>query len=280
MGSLLDQMKVERLGVPKHSPQEVYHKVLKMSWVRFVSMAATIYLLLNALFALLYWLGDHTLAHSEGNSYFDAFVFSVQTFATIGYGYLLPQTVWAHFLVFAESIFAIIYIALFTGLTFAKFSRPTVNVIFSRKAVVMNYDGVPHLMLRLGNGRDTNIVDAQIKIVTLVAHTSKEGYKMQRFVDLDLVRSHSPFFVLTWTVMHRIDENSPFFGLSQEEFRSKAFNLFVSLSGYDETYSQSVHTAWRYLAEDIHFAKKFVDVVDVRADGTRVLNFSQFHEVV
>lgn len=280
MASLLDHVKIERLGLERHFFQELYHTILKISWPKFLGLLVLSDVLINIFFASLFLAGGNCITNARPGSFFDAFVFSNQTFATIGYGYLLPGTEYAHIVVVAESMCGIIFMAIVTGLTFAKFSRPTTNVIFSRKAVIVDHDGVPTLMFRIGNGRDTNIVDAKLSVNTLLPYISQEGIVMQKFADIKLVRNHNPFFTMTWTVLHKIDSTSPFYGMNYEDFNSNKISIYISLIGFDETFSQTVHTAWRYNFDHIHFSKKFKDVIEILPDGTRRIHFNDFHEVL
>lgn len=279
MSSLIQQIRVERTGVSKRPWREIYFTILKMPWSQFLALVCAVYIGLNFLFAGIFLLGGDSILNARPGSFFDAFIFSNQSFATIGYGYYLPKTDFAHLVVVIESITSIIFTSIITGLTFAKFARPTTHIIFSDKAIIADFDGHPTLMFRLGNGRETNLVDAKISVVTLVPHQSKEGHKMQRFTELKPERDRSPFFILTWTVMHKIDKDSPFYGFSANDFVAKDTSLIVSLSGFDETYGQTVHTSWRYQAKDIRFAKKFHDVVEMLPNGGRRINFHKFHEI-
>lgn len=273
-------MKVQRIGVKHRLLGEVYFFVLKMSWLQFVFCFVIVYLIINSLFAGLYLLDQNSILNAQEGSFIDSFIFSSQTFSTVGYGFLLPKSGYGQFLAIVENMAGILFMALVTGLTFAKFSRPTTHVIFTDKAVVADFDGIPTLMFRIGNGRDTSIVDAKLTVVTLRPQISTEGITMQRFVDLKLERDQSPFFLLTWTVMHKLDQSSPFYGFTEEDFRRNNVNLFVSLIGYDETFSETVHSGFRYLSDQIHFGKRFVDVVGVHPDGRRTLDFHHFHDIV
>ncbi|OQW49327.1 MAG: hypothetical protein A4S09_12490 [Proteobacteria bacterium SG_bin7] len=278
MSSLIDQVKIERHGLSRHSLRELYYSILKMSWTRFLFYVALTYTAINAFFAFLFTLQANDIANSTSNSFWDAFVFSNQTFATIGFGYYLPITPYAHVLVYIESILSTLFTAITTGLTFAKFARPTPHIIFSNKVVITSLDDIPTLMFRLGNGRDSNIVDAKITVLTLVPYKSKEGITLQRFVDVKLERDQSPFFLLTWTVMHKVTEGSPFYNMTHKDFLERDVELFVSLTGYDEAFSQTIHAAHRYQANDVHFSKRFADVISFLGDGTRI-DFTKFHDV-
>lgn len=280
MASLRDQLVVHRIGLKNKFLRELYFFVLKTSWTYFVIGFSLTFTLINTLFAVLYMFDPGGVANIKDNSFFELFVFSSQTFSTVGYGYYLPTTNYAHFIAVIENMAGILFTAIMTGLTFAKFSRPTSSVIFTDKVLVADFDGVPTLMFRLGNGRDTSIVDARIAVVTLKAQKTKEGIEMQRFVNLNLERDRSPFFLLTWTVMHRMDEQSPFYGYTEEDFRKNKQTLFITLNGFDETFSETIHTGWQYQASQIHFGKKFADVVELQDDGSRILDFNKFNQLV
>lgn len=279
MSTLYEQMKIQRIGIKKNSFRELYYSILKMSWLRFFSLLSLAYLLINAFYAFLYMQDIQGIANTEKKSFFEAFSFSVQTFATIGFGHFYPTSYFVHVVVILESLTGVVFTALVTGLTFAKFAKPTTHIIFSNKAIICDFDGVPTLIFRLGNGRESSIVDAKISVVTLKSQVTKEGHTIQRFVDIKLERDRSPFFLLTWSVMHKIDQSSPFYGFTQEDFIKNKVNLFVSLTGYDEIYSQTVHAGFRYNSNEIQFSKKFVDVVEVLQDGTRKIDFTKFHEI-
>jgi inward rectifier potassium channel len=277
MASLFENFEIERSGISRNPFRDLYTKILLGSWPKFLFQMVVLYFVLNLTFALFYCLQLGSIQNSTG-SIFDAFAFSVQTFATIGYGYFLPNSTYSHILVVVESIVGIVYTALFTGLTFAKFSRANINVVFSRNVILTHFNGVPTLMFRIGNGKDSNIIDANLKLVTLVREVTSEGHVMQRLTELDLVRDMNPFFILTWTAMHTIDSKSPLFSYIQNEKLSE-LELLVSLVGYDETYMQTVHTSYRYKKGTVVKAKKFVDVMSVFPDGRRKIDFTKFHEI-
>lgn len=278
MSSLREQMKIQRIGVNHQFSREMYFVVLRMSWPLFVLSFALLFVGINVLFSLLYMIEPGSVSNVKDSSFFEIFIFSSQTFSTVGYGYYLPTTTYSHIVATIENMSGILFTAIMTGLTFAKFSRPTSSVVFTTSATVITYDGVPTLMFRIGNGRDSSIVDAKITVVTLRPQKTPEGHTMQRFVDLKLERDHSPFFILTWTVMHKMDEKSPFYGFTEEDFQKNNINLFVSLIGYDETFSETIHSGWLYAADKVRFGKKFADVITTDSKGTRILDFNRFHD--
>ncbi len=271
---------IVRLGEPSRRFRDLYHRLLTVKWPVFLAVMATTYIGANLLFALLYLAGGDDIANARPGSYADAFFFSVQTMATIGYGVMYPQTLYANVLMTVESLLGMIGVAIGAGLVFARVSRPTARVLFSRSAVVMTYDGVPTLMFRAANQRHNQILEAQIRLTLARDETTSEGHRMRRFQDLQLARNRSPLFALTWTVMHPIAPNSPLHGLSQADLRDQAAEIIITLTGIDETFSQTIHARHSFVADDIHWDRRLADILTTMPDGRRAVDYAKFHDIV
>ena len=271
---------IARKGVANsHWWSDPYHLLLTMDWPSFIGLTVVCYVVLNALFALLYLAGGYSIKNARPGSFLDAFFFSVQTMATIGYGAMYPQNDYANVLVSIEALAGLMGVAMGTGLMFARFSRPTAKVLFSRVAVIAPHNGVPTLMLRVANERRNQILEAQIGMSLLRNEVTAEGEYMRRFYDLKLVRSQSRIFALSWTVMHQINENSPLYGETSESLAEMEADIVATLTGLDETVSQTVHARHYYMAEEILWNQRFVDIFLTKRDGRRILDFTRFHDV-
>lgn len=267
-------------GQERRLHEDFYHSVLTWKWWQFFAFVACAFLGINLVFAFLYTLEPGAIANARDGSLEDAFYFSVQTFATIGYGGMMPATRFAHFVVTLEAISGILSGALITGLTFAKFARPTSRVLFSEKIVIAPRNGVPHLMIRMANWRRNMVVEAQLRVLILVDDVTAEGERLRRPVEVPLVRDRTAMFILSWTALHTIDEKSPFYGPDAiAKLRAKRAEIIVTLSGLDETIGQQITARYRYQLDDIITDARFVDVLSLRDDGTRLLDYSKFHEV-
>jgi len=232
-------------------------------------------------FASAYLARPGSIANARPGAFEDAFYFSVQTIATIGYGGMHPATRYAHLLVVFEALTGILGIAVITGLTFTRFSRPSARVLFSNRVTLTPRDGVPHLMFRMANWRRNRIVEARLRIIMLVTERTREGEVLRRQIDLPLVRAETAIFFLTWTAMHRVDEASPFFGTgAMEALRAKRAELFLALTGFDETIGQTIHARREYALGDIVVGVRFADVLTLNADGSRQIDYRKFHDVV
>ncbi|MEP0777398.1 ion channel [Microcoleus sp. ZQ-A2] len=270
---------VKRIGVSHSRWHDPYHLLLRIDWPQFFLLTAIFYIVTNALFALLYLAGGDCIKNARPGSFLDAFFFSVQTMATIGYGAMYPQTDYANLLVSIEALVGLLGVAMATGLMFARFSRPTARVLFSRVAVITPHNGLPTLMLRVANERRNQILEAQIGLSLLRDEVTMEGLSIRRFYDLKLLRSQTRTFALSWIVMHVIDEDSPLYGATPESLEEVQTDIVVTLTGIDETVSQTVHARHYYITDEILWNMRFVDIFSKKPDGRRVLDFNRFHDV-
>jgi inward rectifier potassium channel len=256
-----------------------YHALLRMSWSALIAFIAGTFLGVNALFALVY-LQFGGVAHARPGSFADAFYFSVQTMGTIGYGAMYPESIGANNVMVAESVVSLIITALATGLVFARFARPIGRVQFSRHAVISPMEGVPTLMLRVGNERGNSIVEATAHITLSRTIRTAEGVTFYKLVDLVLTRERSPAVARSWSILHRIEEGSPLFGATPESLAREEVELMVTLSGTDDTSYQPVHARHDYEHMDILWGARHADVLSETPDGNLVLDVRRFHDVV
>jgi inward rectifier potassium channel len=271
---------VVRNGVSNSRWRDPYHLLLTVSWYKFFALVSFGYLLANALFALAYLIGGDGIQNARAGNFFDAFFFSVQTMASIGYGAMYPKTLYANILVTIESLLGLMGLAMGTGIMFARFSLPKARVMFSNVAVIAPYNNVPTLMFRVANERQNWILEAQIRLTLARSEITKEGDVMRRFYDLPLVRSYSPLFALSWTVMHEIDENSRLYGVTPQDMVDDEMELVVTLTGIDETVSQNIHARHSFIAGEIFYNMRFVDILSKTRDGRRSIDYSRFHDVI
>ncbi len=260
-----------------------YHTLMRASWGQVGVLFVLAFLLFNLVFAGLFWLEPAGLSvphdHGEMPRYWRDFFFSVHTVATIGYGNVFPVSIYANVVVVVEITLGIALFALTTGIAFARFSRPTARILFSQVMVVRDYDGVPTLMFRAANQRHNLIFEAEVR-VSLLADEDVAGTRMRRFRDLKLVRHSNPVFLLTWTVMHPIDQDSPLRDWIDNPDASGNAEIIAVLSGTDEASGQTIHGRWAYGAADIRWNAQFDDIIGLGEDGVRTIDYTRFHDTV
>jgi inward rectifier potassium channel len=267
------------VGAPRTTLRDFYYLFLRVRWSGAIAAIVVAYLALNAVFAGAY-LVTKGIANAQPGSFFDAFCFSVQTMGTIGYGVMYPTNHAANLVMIVESVTSLIVTALATGIVFAKFSRSTARVAFSRHVVIGPMDGVPTLMLRVGNERGNQILEATIRVSLIRTEVTKEKTKFYRMYDMRLARERSPAMSRSWTVLHTIDPNSPLFGATPESLARDEVEILASLVGTDDTSMQPVHARKRYLDNEVIWGARHADILTEDADGNVVLDVRRFHDIL
>ena len=269
---------VRVIGAKRPPLGDLYHAFLRASWPAALGAIVAGYLGLNACFALAYRLLGGVRGAQPG-SFADAFYFSVQTMGTIGYGAMFPATRAANVLVVMESVCGLIVTAVATGLVFSKFSLTTSRLVFAERAVIGIMDGVPTLMLRLGNERSNRIIEALVRVSMVRTERTREGMVFYRMYDLLLTRERSPAMSRSWTALHPITAASPLHGQTPASLAADEVELFVTVVGIDDTSLQSVHARYRYTDDYIVWGARHADVLSEDPDGTLVLDLHKFHEL-
>ena len=228
----------------------------------------------------LYLLQPGSIAGARPGSVADAFFFSVETIATIGYGVMSPGTFYGNILMVIETVVGILLVALATGIIFARASRPTARVRFARVATVAPWNSVPTLFLRMGNERRSQILEADVTVHLLRYEVSAEGITMRRFHTLRLERGRTPVFALSYTAIHQITPDSPLHGDTAESLAAEEAMLLVSVTGLEEATGQTVHARYAYAASDVLWNQRYHDIFALDENGERLLDYRHFDETV
>src|SRR5665647_1415385 len=274
---------VVRFGLTPFSSLSIYHWSLSTSWPRFLGMLAVAYLCVNTVFAFGYILcGINALqgepVASTTEIFMRAFFFSVQTFATIGYGHVIAMGTAANLLVTLEAFLNIVGVALSTGVVFARFSRPTAKIIYSHHAVVAPYKGISALEFRIANARTSQIIELEAKVILSRIEASPDGL-VRKFRDLRLERTSVTFFPLSWTLVHPIDDQSPLTGMNHDDLIETNAEILILLTGTDETSSQTVHSRSSYKADEIVWNAAFAPIFKRgRDDGILGMDVGMIHD--
>lgn len=274
---------VARGGMTFLRSRNAYHLLLAISWTKFFLLLIASYFVVNSLFAASYVLcGPDALRGAGGDSFAarfpQAFFFSVQTLATIGYGGIIPNGLAANIVVTLEALTGLLGFALATGLLFARFSRPGAKVVFSKHAVIAPYRGISAFEFRVANERSSELFDVQATVV-LTRMEVHEGTKRRKFHPLTLERSGVRFFPLHWVVVHPIDRESPLYGVTKESLDASDAEFLVLLSGVDETFSQTVHTRSSYKHHEVLWGSRFADMFLSSDGGVVGIDLRRIHDI-
>ncbi|THD59690.1 ion channel [Phenylobacterium sp.] len=266
-----------KLGVRRFSLADPYYFILAMRWSTFLAVVLAIFLAINLVFAALYWAVPGSVANARDRAFGDAFFFSIETLATVGYGVMTPTTLYGHIVASTEIFVGMFLTALTTGAFFARFARPSARMVFSETAVVAPYAGGQALMMRVASRRLQGISEARARLNYYRNEPYGEG-RFRRFDELKLVRVSIPVLTLSWTVIHVIDEDSPLFGMTDERMAAEQPAIMLSISGFDEAISSPVNDRQTYRRENIRFGHVFVDVLRDLPDGMVELDLTHIHD--
>ena len=273
---------IETRGLADNFWTDLYHRSLTVYWPAFFGSAAAIFVILNTVFAFLYWLGDAPVANvnSAIPLPLNFFYFSIETLATVGYGDMHPQTEYGHLVATVEIFTGMCFLAVMTGLTFARFSRPRARFIFARHPIVGLHRGRKTLMIRVANERHNTISQATARLWLLRLEEVDAGARLRRFYELKLDRGEHPIFSLSWTLFHLIDAASPLHGVSAQDLAKTDGTLVLNLSGVDDNSAQHLHARQIYAHSDIRWNHRYRDITSYSKDGRLLIDYGLFHDVM
>ena len=259
-------------GISRFDLRDPYHLAVALTWPQFLTGLFAIYLLVNFVFATLFWLVPGAIANARPHNFADVLFFSIETLATVGYGEMYPSSLYGHVLAALEIMCGVTFTAILTGLTFVRFSRPRAKLIFAPNPVVTMHKGKPTLMLRIANGRANLLLDATAKLNVMVSNTTAEGKRVRRVQEMRLERAHAPVFPFAWTIMHVLDERSPLHGFDDTKAIGLQVQVFVMVEARDPTLASLVHDMRIYQPEDFRFGMRYVDAVATGDDGMSIVD--------
>jgi len=239
------------------------------------------YIISWVLFGFAWWLvaylrGSIVCVHKV-NNWTSAFLFSVETQETIGYGQkaITTNCPEAVILLQLQSLVGLLIDAFMLGLTFAKLSRPRERmrtVMFSDYAVIAPRDGKMCLMFRVGDVRKSQIVDASVQMQLFKTTTTKEGKEIPfhqedlkvcydwRNPDNDF--RNQLFLLLPMVIIHVIDENSPFYDVTPQTLQESDFEIVVVIDGVVEATGLNTQPKSSYLNSEILWGYDFCNTLE------------------
>jgi inward rectifier potassium channel len=255
---------VARSGLPFFQSLNAYHALLEMSWLRFHFTVFLLFVGVNTAFAWAFYLcGPNALNGVGGTTpvdrFRDCFFFSVQTFTTVGYGRVSPNTIAANVLVLVCAFVGLFSFALATGLLFARFSRPTARILYSDRALITPYRDVTSLQFRIANKRRSQLLGVEARVL-MTWVDDPDGRRLRQYRQLQLERDRVAFFPLHWTVVHPIDESSPLYRMTPDQLQRSEGEFLVLLSAVDDSFAQTVHSRTSYRHDELVWGARFVDI--------------------
>jgi inward rectifier potassium channel len=272
------QVEFVKVNTERWDWRDAYQWLLALSWPHFVLFVAGIYVAINLLFAVLYMVCSDCIAGMTPGSFVEAFFFSVQTLATVGYGHMYPQTLYGHIVTTFEIIAGMFGLAVMTGLIFVRFSRPTARILFSKSIVIGPFDGKPALMLRVANLRHRSLVEVEFRIMFSRNEPIVEDESYRHFYLLKLDFDRMVAFPAALTLRHTIDERSPLHGATAESLEACNATFVASIIGIETVIPASVQTHHNYTWRDVRFGERFVEIYSELEEGRLTVDYGRIHD--
>ncbi len=265
------------------SYRNTYQALIKMTWAQFFVVIFCFLIVVNALFALIYTLigieGISSIVPGTfGSDFLNAFFFSFQSFTTVGYGAMAPISTAIHIVTLIETVAGWLCFALVTGILYGRFSKPSARLKYSRNVMISPYrQSYNSLQFRIANMRNSTLMNMEATVLLVIVDKDKGG-TVRKFLPLELERERILFFPLNWTIVHPIDEKSPLYNKTKEDLVGTNAEILILIKGFDDTFSQTVHSRYSYKCEEMIWGGKFVSAYDTVDSGDVMLHFEKMDE--
>lgn len=260
-----------------------YHTMLGMKRGKFLFLLFVVYITINFVFAGIYYLiGINHLAGvntgSPWKNFTEVFFFSAQTFTTVGYGRISPTGFMASAVSTFEAFLGLLSFAIATGLFYGRFSRPRAFLRFSENALIAPYKDGTAFMFRISPYKNNNLSEVEVKLTAAIT-TEENGNLTDKFFDLPLEFSKINGLSLSWTIVHPIDDKSPFYGLNKEDIASTDIEVMIYIKAFDEVFSNNVVTRTSYISSEIVWGAKFRMMYQPNDDMSKtILNLDKIND--
>ncbi|MEH0158577.1 ion channel [Limibacter armeniacum] len=274
---------VHRIGVESRG-KAMYHWLLTTSWTNFLVMLIGLLLGINVVFAVVYFLIG--VEHISGavplggtKDFATTFFFSVQTFTTVGYGALSPEGMLTSMVASLEALTGLMISAMATGLLFARFSKPSANILYSESLLITPYRGssTPSLQFRIANKRKNTLMEMEAIVIFAIEQKEEDGLFHRHYYELTLEIDKIHFFPLSWTIVHVIDADSPLYGVTKEEMLENEAEVLILTKGYDDSYGEVLHSRHSYYVSEFVWDKRFKRAYRVNKEGNFVMDLKDLH---
>ncbi|XP_051905709.1 inward rectifier potassium channel 16-like [Hippocampus zosterae] len=268
---------------------DIFTTLVESRWRVMLLVFSLSYIISWLFFGLCYWLiayvhGDEDVDSPcvlNVNDFTSAFLFSMETQATIGYGFrgMTENCMVAVVVVTIQDVISCLLDTIVIGIAVAKMAsarKRAQTVGFSRYAVVNQRDGVLCLSWRLGDFRGNHILEGVAR-AQLIRH-SKQSDKpvVISYQHLD-IQEQELALATPAIVVHKLAPGSPLYDIGPDELLVEDFELVVSFTYTGDSTGMLHQTRTTYTPADIRWAQRFQEVLKVGKKHYKV-DYALFNE--
>ena len=263
-----------KTGVPFFDSISWFHTLLKMNWLHFIFLLFCLFVVANILFTAIYFVAgiqhlNGIVATNTADDLSKVFFFSVQTFTTVGYGHISPNGFAVSAISSIEAFSGLLFFALATGLLYGRFANPKAYIKFSTVALIGPYENGKGLMIRLVTYKNNHLTEAEVKL-SLAINKVVDGKRKTEFFQLPTEISKINSLVLSWTIVHPINEDSPLYGFTNDDITTHQIELLVFIRAFDESFSNTVTSRTSYLYTEFVYGAKFLPMFHRNKNKTEI----------
>ena len=264
--------------------RDIFKYLVEISWFKFFTILFSGYILFNLFFTAVYlFFGFENISGIDTNNdsvFFQVFFFSIQTFTTVGYGTLAPLGFSTQAVAAIEAFVGFLSFSLATGLLYGRFSRPQSKLKFADPFVFSKYEDGYSFKFKLTNLRDVVLQDVEAKIIAMFNKKNNKGEIIRSFYMLPLTLPKIEIMALTWTLVHKIDKESPFWNKTKEEIIAQQPEFLIFVNGFDEVYAERTRAHKSYVIEDVIWNKNFATIFNSLENGKLEMDVRDLSKVI
>ena len=264
--------------------RDIFKYLVEISWTWFFTILFAGYIIFNLIFTIIYlYFGSENIvgiSAENGPIFFQIFFFSIQTFTTVGYGTLAPFGIATQIVAAIEAFVGFMSFSLATGLLYGRFSRPRSKIKFADNFVFSKYENGYSFKFKMTNLRDVVLQDVEAKIITMFNKENKVGSMVRTYYELPITLPKIDIMALTWTLVHKIDKESPFWGKTKEAIIRKNPEFLIFVNGFDEIYSERTRARKSYVVDDIIWNKNFDTNFKSLDNGKLIMDVRDLNDVI
>ena len=264
--------------------RDIFKYLVEISWAQFFLLLFSGYIIFNVFFTCIYLVfGFENISGidpKEGPVFFQAFFFSIQTFTTVGYGTLAPLGIPTQIVASIEAFVGFMSFSLATGLLYGRFSRPKSKIKFANHFVYSKYEEGYSFKFKLTNLSEVVLQDLEAKAITMFNRENSEGKTVRTYYEVPLTLPKIDIMALTWTLVHKIDVESPFWNKKKEDIIKQQPEFLILVNGFDEIYSERTRSIKSYVAEDIIWNKNFATNFKSLDNGKLIMDIRDLNNLI
>lgn len=253
---------------------ELFHKLVIMPLWQFLLWITVFYIGVSLLFGIAYFLMPPSSLGFDadinpGRYLLQCFYFSTQTLTTVGYGKVSPVSDAANIISSLETLAGWMVFAIIAGLVYGRFTLPGAGIAFSNHAVLNTRGKYPALHCKLAGNMEGILMEVEARMMlSWIEKHDNEDKRVYMQLPLEVPKVY--MLSLSWTLVHRVDEESPLWGKSADDLSNSHAEVMVMVTAKNELYLQTIHAQTSYIPDEIIWDARFKHTHEVNSDGDTI----------